>query len=60
MRIRFQTKDNLNVIRECPNYDVPPDVIDRPITTPDGKPDGIRRYEYRGEVRNRIPTLHEC
>jgi hypothetical protein len=59
MRIRFKTKDNLTVIREFPHFRVPPDVIDRPILTAEGKPCDIRRYEYRGEVRNGIPTLHE-
>jgi hypothetical protein len=48
------------VIVLCRNVDVPPVAIDRPIT-PEGetKPTAFRRYEYRGEIINHIPTLNE-
>jgi hypothetical protein len=59
MRIRFQTKDNLIVIRECRDIDEPPIAIVRPIRV-EGEPvTEFRRYEYRGEARNGIPTVHE-
>jgi hypothetical protein len=60
MRIRFRTKDNLVQIRECNNIDEIPAQIVRPISSEDGKPLGVRRYEYRGEIKNGIPTLNEC
>jgi hypothetical protein len=59
MRIRFVTKDNLKVVRECRDIKVPPVAIVRPILDEGGKPVDIRRYEYRGEIINRIPTLNE-
>jgi hypothetical protein len=60
MRIRFVTKDNLRVIRDCRNVQVPPVAIDRPIIPQRGtKIKRFRRYEFRGEIKNGVPTLNE-
>lgn len=57
MRIRFKTKDNLTAVREYRGLTEPPAYIDR--RTLNSTIPIFRRYEYRGEVQNRIPTLHE-
>lgn len=60
MKIRFKTKDNFRIIKECRNIKVPPVAIDRPILREgETTPKAFRRYEYRGEIINRIPTLEE-
>ena len=67
MKIRFATRDGLVAVKECPNVEPPVIVIMSPmwhgVPTLDGKqPDGFmehRRYEFRGEVIDGVPTVHE-
>jgi hypothetical protein len=67
MKIRFQTRDNLVAVKDCCDIEEPVSLVMSPMwsgaPTPDGKqPERFmeyRRYEFRGEVVDGIPTVHE-
>ena len=67
MQIRFVTKDKLVAIDECPGIDHISSFVMRPmwsgVQTPDGqRPKDwmeYRRYEFRGEVIDGVPVVHE-
>ena len=67
MKIRFKTKDRLECVQECHDIEEPLSVAMRPMwsnTPTDGKQPKdfmeFRRYEFRGEVVDGIPTVHEA
>ena len=67
MRIRFKTKDNLVAVKDCYDIEEPVSVVMSPMwsgaPTPDKQPQRFmeyRRYEFRGEVEDGIPTVHEA
>ena len=67
MKIRFKTKDNIVAVKECYDIEPPVGVVQSPMwtgaPTPAGNPKGFmeyRRYEFRGEIEDGIPTVHEA
>lgn len=66
MKIRFVTLDMLVCIKECPDIELPVSVVMSPCwnktPTSTATPERFqqwRRYEFRGEVQDNIPTVHE-
>lgn len=68
MKIRFKTKDNLTAVKECHDIEEPVSVVMSPMWTKPPTIDGkqperfgeYRRYEFRGEVVDGMPTVHEA
>ena len=67
MKIRFKTKDNIVAVKECCDIEPPVSVVQSPmwtgVPTLAGNPKGFmeyRRYEFRGEIEDGIPTVHEA
>lgn len=67
MNIRFRTKDGVTEVKECHDVEEPVSVVMRPMWSYSPKTDSkpwrfmeYRRYEFRGERREGIPTVHEA
>ncbi len=67
MKIRFKTKDNLTAVKDCPDIDgnisrVMSPMWDAPLAADGKRPERFmefRHYEFRGEIIDGIPTVHE-
>jgi hypothetical protein len=66
MKIRFKTKDNLEAFKECHDIEYPLSFVMSPMRAGaprfGKRPKGFneyRQYEFRGEVVDGIPTVHE-
>lgn len=67
MKIRFKTKDNLTMVKDCFDISEPVSVVMSPMWSGAPKPQGkpperfmeYRKYEFRGETEDGIKTVHE-
>lgn len=67
MKIRFKTRDGLVCIKECYDIELPVSVVMSPLWNRPPRYDGqdrnfqeYRKYEFKGEVIDGIPTVEEA